>query len=105
MKHVDTGSGLERIAAAMQSLESGKLLGNYDIDLFQTIIRKIEEAAAAQGKEIFYGQNAENDISFRAIADHARTMGFLAAEGVIPGNSDREYVMRRIIRRAARHGR
>ncbi|HSR57436.1 MAG TPA: alanine--tRNA ligase [Candidatus Binataceae bacterium] len=105
MKHVDTGSGLERIAAAIQSLETGKLLGNYDIDLFQTIIRKIEEAAAKQGKEIFYGQNAENDISFRAIADHARTMGFLAAEGVIPGNTDREYVMRRIIRRAARHGR
>jgi alanyl-tRNA synthetase len=105
MKHVDTGSGLERIAAAMQSLESGKLLGNYDIDLFQTIIKRIERVTAELGNGARYGQNEEYDISFRAIADHARTMSFLAAEGLTPGNSDREYVMRRIIRRAARHGR
>src|SRR5580698_4582375 len=105
MKHVDTGSGLERITAAIQSLESGKLLGYYDIDLFQTIIKKIERVTAELGNGARYGQNGEFDISFRAIADHARTMTFLAAEGLTPGNSDREYVMRRIIRRAARHGR
>ncbi len=105
MKHVDTGSGLERITAAVQSLETGKLLGNYDIDLFQTIIKRIERVTAELGNGARYGQNEDFDISFRAIADHARTMSFLAAEGLTPGNSDREYVMRRIIRRAARHGR
>ncbi|MDB5108758.1 MAG: alaS, partial [Candidatus Binatus sp.] len=104
-KHVDTGTGLERVTAALQSLETGKLLGNYDIDLFQTIIKRIEEAAQKFGNKARYGENAESDISFRAIADHARTMTFLIAEGLHPGNTDREYVLRRIIRRAARHGR
>ncbi|MGB8413940.1 MAG: alanine--tRNA ligase [Candidatus Binatus sp.] len=104
-KHVDTGTGLERTAAALQSIETGKILGNYDIDLFQTIIRKIEEAAQKFGDKARYGKQEESDVSFRAIADHARTMTFLIADGVIPGNSDREYVLRRIIRRAARHGR
>ena len=105
MKHVDTGSGLERIAAAIQSIETGKLLGNYDIDLFQTIIKSIERVTGEIGNGARYGQNEEFDISFRAIADHARTVSFLAAEGLTPGNNDREYVMRRLVRRAARHGR
>jgi alanyl-tRNA synthetase len=104
-KHVDTGTGLERVAAALQSIETGKILGNYDIDLFQTIIHKIEEASQKFGDKIRYGSKEESDISFRAIADHARTMTFLIADGVVPGNTDREYVLRRIIRRAARHGR
>jgi alanyl-tRNA synthetase len=104
-KHVDTGSGLERIAAVMQSIETGRTLGNYDIDLFQTIIKKIEQAVRKFGGEERYGHSPETDISFRAIADHARTMTFLIADGVMPGNTDREYVLRRIIRRAARHGR
>ncbi len=110
-KHVDTGTGLERTAAALQSIEESKrlgkqvILGNYDIDLFQTIIRKIEEAAQKFGDKARYGMEEERDVSFRAIADHARTMTFLIAAGVIPGNTDREYVLRRIIRRAARHGR
>ncbi len=116
MKHVDTGSGLERIAAAIQSLETGKLLGNYDIDLFQTIIEGIEEIAVAtttreskgQLSHVAaprYGQDPRKDVSYRAIADHARAVSMLACEGLAPGNSDREYVMRRLIRRAARHGR
>ncbi|MFZ2062651.1 MAG: alanine--tRNA ligase [Candidatus Binatus sp.] len=104
-KHVDTGTGLERTAAALQSIEAGKVLGNYDIDLFQTIIKKIEIAAKELGDGHAYGKNVESDISYRAIADHARTMTFLIADGVTPGNTDREYVLRRIIRRAARHGR
>jgi alanyl-tRNA synthetase len=104
-KHVDTGSGLERIAAALQSLETGKLLGNYEIDLFQTIIKKIEIAAKELGDGRPYGKNVESDVSYRAIADHARAMTFLIAEGIAPSNTDREYVLRRIIRRAARHGR
>ena len=105
MKHVDTGTGLERVAAVLQSFESGKLLGNYDIDLFQKIIEKIEQASAKLGIGARYGHKAEADISFRAIADHARTMSFLVAEGVAPGNTEREYVLRRIIRRAVYHGR
>ena len=115
MKHVDTGTGLERVASVMQSIETGRYLGNYDIDIFQRIIRSIEEAAAQYGHPYRYGQRFGDadanqvqeavEVSFRAIADHARTMSFLAAEGVVPGNTDREYVMRRIIRRAARHGR
>ncbi len=105
MKHVDTGTGLERTAAALQSIETGRVLGDYDIDLFQTIIKKIEECAQKFGDKSRYGEKEESDVAFRAIADHARTMTFLIAEGINPGNTDREYVLRRIIRRAARHGR
>ncbi|MGH7948899.1 MAG: alanine--tRNA ligase, partial [Candidatus Binataceae bacterium] len=105
MKHVDTGTGLERVAAALQSIETRRTLGNYDIDLFQTIIRRIEVSVAELGEAVRYGQKTDTDISFRAIADHARTMSFLVAEGLAPANTDREYVLRRIIRRAARHGR
>jgi len=105
MKHVDTGTGLERVASVMQSFETGKLLGNYDIDLFQKIIAKIERAAQVAGNGASYGQNSELDISFRAVADHARAISFLLAEGIVPGNNDREYVLRRLIRRAVRHGR
>ncbi len=107
MKHVDTGTGLERVAAVMQSLETGKYLGNYDIDLFQTIIAGIEKQVQtlAGNKAIFrYGQSAQSDISFRAIADHSRAICFLICDGVQPGNSDREYVLRRLMRRAIRHG-
>jgi alanyl-tRNA synthetase len=117
-KHVDTGSGLERITAAIQSLETGKLLGNYDIDLFQTIIKRIEEFAGGEPGEreighqkLAYGfrfgneeYNAEVDAAFRAIADHARAITFLIADGIVPGNGDREYVLRRLIRRAVRRG-
>src|SRR3984957_2636063 len=105
MKHVDTGTGFERVAAALQSIETGKILGNYDIDLFQTIIHKIEEATQKFGDKARYGEKEESDVSIRTIADHARTITFLIADGITPGNTDREYVLRRIIRRAARHGR
>jgi alanyl-tRNA synthetase len=111
MKHVDTGTGLERVASVLQSSESGRPLGNYDIDIFQTIIRHIELVS----KDHTYNAQHQSDgaqeiqeelnVSFRAIADHARTIAFLVAEGLTPGNTDREYVLRRIIRRAARHGR
>src|SRR5580700_1810357 len=110
-KHVDTGTGLERTAAALQSIEESQrlgkqvILGNYDIDLFQTIIRHIDIASDAVGIGLHYGQNDGADISFRAIADHARAICFLLAEGLTPGNSDREYVLRRLIRRTIRHGR
>src|SRR6202790_2705946 len=104
-KHVDTGTGLERTAAALQSLETGKILGDYDIDLFQTIIKKIERVVKEVGNGRAYSENEESDVSYRAIADHSRAISFLIAEGLNPGNTDREYVLRRLIRRAARHGR
>src|SRR5712671_5781917 len=104
-KHVDTGTGLERTAAALQSLETGKILGDYDIDLFQTIIKKIERVVKEVGNGRSYGENSDSDVSYRAIADHSRAISFLIAEGITPGNTDREYVLRRLIRRAARHGR
>ena len=105
MKHVDTGTGLERVAAVLQSIETGKLLGNYDIDVFQRIIGKIERASAEFGNHARYRSKDETDISFRAIADHARAMTFLIADGITPGNTEREYVLRRLIRRAVYHGR
>src|SRR5579885_415253 len=105
MKHVDTGTGLERVASVLQSIETGKLLGNYDIDVFQEIIASIEKALAQLcPQRRSYGLNAEWDVSFRAIADHARAISFLVAEGVQPGNTEREYVLRRVMRRAIRHG-
>ncbi|MGH7878982.1 MAG: alanine--tRNA ligase, partial [Candidatus Binataceae bacterium] len=105
MKAVDTGTGLERIASVLQSLETGKLLGNYDTDLFQKIIGEIESIAVHFGQAPRYGVSVDADISYRAIADHARAISFLIADGLKPGNNEQEYVLRRLIRRAAVHGR
>ena len=87
---VDTGMGLERIAAVMQHVHS-----NYQIDLFQALIKS---AAAATGATDL------NSTSLRVIADHIRSCSFLVVDGVIPSNEGRGYVLRRIIRRAIRHG-
>lgn len=94
-RHVDTGMGLERIAAVLQGVFS-----DYDVDLLHNLIVATEELA---GKA--YGENAEADISFRVIADHVRAVSCLVADGVHPGNDGRGYVLRRLLRRAARHGR
>jgi alanyl-tRNA synthetase len=104
-KHVDTGTGLERVAAVLQGLEQGRVLGNYDIDLVQMIIRQVELRGEIYGEPVQYGPDAEKNVSFRAIADHARAISFLIADGIKPGNTDREYVLRRLMRRAIRHGR
>lgn len=87
---IDTGMGLERIAAVMQGVHS-----NYDIDLFQKLLK------AAAG---LTGQTDINQPSLRVIADHIRSCSFLISDGVLPGNEGRGYVLRRIIRRAVRHG-
>ena len=92
--NIDTGMGLERLAAVMQGVQS-----NYDCDLFKEIIERIE---AASGKK--YKDNANDDISIKAIADHSRAVTFLISDGVLPSNEGRGYVLRRILRRAARHG-
>ena len=110
MKHVDTGTGLERVTAVLQSFDESKrlgrpvVLGNYDIDIFKTIIDKIQETALSRGNVKRFGDDTESDVSYRAIADHARAICFLISEGLRPGNSDREYVLRRLIRRAIWHG-
>ncbi|MEM1403232.1 MAG: alanine--tRNA ligase [Pseudomonadota bacterium] len=87
---VDTGMGLERIAAVLQGVHS-----NYEIDLFQALI-----AAAAK----LVGTDDLSQSSLRVIADHIRSCSFLIADGVLPGNEGRSYVLRRIMRRAIRHG-
>jgi len=110
MKHVDTGTGLERVASVLQSIEESKrlgkdvVLGNYDIDLFRSIISEINNVSASLGSGVRYGENLKFDVSFRAIADHTRAITFLFADGVKPGNTGRDYVLRRLIRRATRHG-
>src|SRR5216683_317714 len=76
-KHVDTGTGLERTTAALQSIETGRILGDYDIDLFQTIIKRIERVIKEVGNRPPYGEDVESDVSYRAIADHARAISFL----------------------------
>ncbi|WP_193059065.1 alanine--tRNA ligase [Pseudomonas sp. K8] len=87
---VDTGMGLERISAVMQHVHS-----NYEIDLFQSLL-----AAAAKA----IGCANEDQASLKVVADHIRSCGFLIADGVLPSNEGRGYVLRRIIRRACRHG-
>ncbi len=92
---IDTGMGLERIAAVVQGKYS-----NYDSDLFSGLI---EQIACLAGKK--YGDNEQDNIAMRVIADHSRTTAFLVADGVLPSNEGRGYVLRRIMRRAVRFGR
>ncbi len=89
-KNIDTGAGLERIAAILQDVPSV-----FDTDAFRPLITWAE---GASGKG--YGTDARDDRAFRTLADHGRAMTFLAADGVRPGNEGREYILRRIIRRA-----
>ena len=92
---IDTGMGLERAAAVVQGKES-----NYDTDLFATLIAQVSALARRR-----YRASEADDVSMRVIADHARTTTFLIADGVTPSNEWRGYVLRRIMRRAMRHGR
>ena len=91
-QNVDTGAGLERWAALLQ----GKV-DNYDTDLFSALIHATEDIVGVK-------KTPENIASFKVIADHLRAVGFAIADGVIPSNTDRGYVIRRILRRAMRHG-
>ncbi|HOJ76654.1 MAG TPA: alanine--tRNA ligase [Bacillota bacterium] len=93
-KHVDTGMGFERIVSVLQGKRS-----NYDIDLFATLIKGIETVSNKSY------QDSENQVAIRVIADHIRALSFAIADGALPSNEGRGYVLRRILRRAARFGR
>ena len=92
---IDTGMGLERLAAVMQ-----RKLNNFDTDIFAHII-----SAVTHYTGVPYGKNPQSDISIRVVSDHIRSVSFLLAEGLMPSNEGRGYVLRRIIRRASRHAR
>ena len=94
--NIDTGMGLERIACIMQDTSS-----IFDVDTIQYILKEVSRVCGIkyqQGK-------ADTDVSMRIITDHLRSMTFMISDGILPGNEGREYVLRRLIRRAARHGR
>lgn len=93
-KVVDTGMGFERLTAIMQNVDS-----NYDTDLFVPLIRQIENISSLSYK------GSDREESFRVIADHIRALSFAITDGAIPSNEGQGYVVRRILRRAARHGR
>ena len=93
-KNIDTGMGLERLACVMQNVEN-----MFEVDSVRKILDTVCEIS---GKT--YGENASNDISIRVITDHTRSATFMISDGVIPSNEGRGYVLRRIIRRACRHG-
>ncbi len=91
---IDTGAGLERIAAVVQAVHS-----NFDTDLLRPLISTVEELSGRA-----YGARERDDVSMRVIADHARATTFLLTDGVLPSNEGRGYVLRRIVRRGLRHG-
>jgi alanyl-tRNA synthetase len=93
-KHVDTGMGFERVCAVLQGKSS-----NYDTDVFTPLLREIEKISGIKYEK------EEDKIAMRVIADHARTLTIAIADGAVPGNEGRSYVLRRILRRASRYGR
>ncbi len=93
-KNIDTGMGLERLACVMQGVDN-----LFEVD---TVRKILDTVCSIAGKQ--YGVNAENDISIRVVTDHIRSATFMISDGVIPSNEGRGYVLRRILRRASRHG-
>ena len=96
-KNIDTGMGLERLAVVMQDVESV-----FDIDTMVAIRNKVCEMSGKQYKTAGKG---DDDVSIRLITDHIRSATFMISDGILPSNEGRGYVLRRLIRRAARHGR
>ena len=94
-KNIDTGMGLERLACIMQNVDS-----LFDVDTIKNITARISEMSSVK-----YGQSHESDVSLRVITDHIRSTTFMVCDGVLPSNEGRGYVLRRLLRRAARHGR
>ncbi len=116
-RHVDTGMGLERVAAIMQCTEGFKdfsrPISNYDTDIFRPIFDALERMSGKRYQGLVPGsmrvvsqdRQLQIDVAFRVIADHIRTVAFAIADGILPANTGRNYVVRRILRRAVRYGR
>ncbi|HBF8457885.1 TPA: alanine--tRNA ligase [Clostridioides difficile] len=93
-KNIDTGMGLERMGCIMQGVDT-----IFEVDTIKSILEAVEKLTGVK-----YGENPKNDISIRIITDHIRAVTFLVSDGVLPSNEGRGYVLRRLLRRAARHG-
>ena len=93
--NIDTGMGLERLACVMQGVDN-----LFEVDTVQSVLHHVEHIANKT-----YGENAKDDISIRVITDHIRSCTFMVSDGILPSNEGRGYVLRRLLRRAARHGR
>ena len=112
-KHVDTGMGFERVAAIIQSTKNftdfSGVVSNYDTDVFGPIFTEIEKLCGKKYTATLPSpeslEQEKIDVAFRVIGDHIRTLSFSIADGIQPGNTDRNYVLRRILRRAVRYGR
>jgi alanyl-tRNA synthetase len=114
-RHVDTGMGFERVASILQGTKhftdfANARISNYETDIFRPIFDEIETLSGKTYSSSLPGEQrapgvVETDIAFRVIADHIRTLSFAIADGILPGNTDRNYVLRRILRRAVRYGR
>ena len=116
-RHVDTGMGFERVCAVVQGTKgftefSNARVSNYETDVFRPLFAEIEKLSGRkygstlpEAGSTGHSEQEKIDIAFRVIADHARTLSFAVADGIAPGNSDRNYVLRRILRRAVRYGR
>ncbi len=94
-KNIDTGLGLERVASVLQGVKN-----NFETDNLRAIIERMAEIAGTR-----YGQDERTDVSLKIVSDHCRAMTFMINDGVLPSNEERGYILRRIIRRAVRHGR
>ena len=112
-KHVDTGMGFERVAAIIQTTQNftdfTKPVSNYDTDVFSPIFAELEKLSGKKYTSTLPDGEPNDqekiDIAFRVIGDHIRTLSFSIADGILPGNNERNYVLRRILRRAVRYGR
>ena len=120
-KHVDTGMGFERVTSIIQGTKAfsdfaNAKISNYETDIFRPIFDELEKLSGHKygctlplpnkdGQVIPTTEQEKTDVAFRVIADHIRTLSFAIADGIQPGNSDRNYVLRRILRRAVRYGR
>jgi alanyl-tRNA synthetase len=113
-RHVDTGMGFERVTGIMQNTRGftnfSRVISNYETDIFRPLFDRLEKLSGKKYGSTLPGsgtraQQEQIDVAFRVIADHIRTLSFSIADGILPGNTDRNYVLRRILRRAVRYGR